>query len=280
MERILNGETLRRQEGAWAYGDNNEGIPIREEVVARHGDIAITRNSYGSLCLNTPNVLFADVDAYWNPPHRLSPLGCLTLIIVGVCAGLWQRSWLLTVMISIGGPWLASSIANFINAIKRPQGEAMARQKAMNTIHEFIIGHPTWHLRVYETPAGYRLLGMHDVFDPDGEIAQQALDTLGSDPNFSRLCALQSCFRARVSPKYWRTGYRPQHHLPRARWPFTPAQAATRDKWVTGYNSFADRFASCRFIEQLGSSTIHPEAESVRALHDELCRSDSALPLA
>jgi hypothetical protein len=64
MERILNGETLRRLEAKDTYG-TADGVPIREEVVSRHAEVVITRNSYGSLCLNTPNVLFADVDAEW-----------------------------------------------------------------------------------------------------------------------------------------------------------------------------------------------------------------------
>jgi len=36
-------------------------VPIREEIVSRHGDTIITRNSYGARCLNTPNALFADI---------------------------------------------------------------------------------------------------------------------------------------------------------------------------------------------------------------------------
>ena len=37
MERILGGETLRRLETKDAYGAE-DGVPIREEVVSRHGD--------------------------------------------------------------------------------------------------------------------------------------------------------------------------------------------------------------------------------------------------
>ncbi len=278
MERILRGEKLRRQEGQWAYG--NDGVPIREEVVARHGDTIITRNSYGALCLNTPNVLFADVDAPWVAPHRFSPVGCLVLVIAGIVVGLWQHSIWLAAVIAIGGPWLWARIGKALNAKQRPGGEASARENAMHAIHEFIANNPAWHLRVYETPAGYRLLAMHDVFEPGGEAAQQALEALKSDHRFTTLCALQSCFRARVSPKYWRAGYRPRHRLPRGRWPFTPEQARIRDQWVAGYNPRAVNFASCRFLEELGSSTIHPDAEAVRAIHDDYCKSDSSLPIA
>lgn len=279
MDRILRGETkLRRQEGQWAYG--NDGVPIREEVIARHGDTVITRNSYGSLCLNTPNVLFADVDAHWVAPYRFSPMGCVVLVIAGTVAGLWQRSILLTAAIAIGGPWLWSVIGKALNAKKKPEGVTVARQHAMEAIHTFMATHPSWHLRVYETPAGYRLLAMHDVFEPGSAVAQQALEALKSDHRFVTLCALQSCFRARVSPKYWRTGYRPKERLRRGRWPFTPEHALIREHWVAGYERHAVNFASCRFIERLGSADIHPDAEAVRVIHDRYCRSDSGLPLA
>ncbi len=47
---------------------------------------------------------------------------------------------------------------------------------------------------------------MHDVFNPQSEITGKALEEMNSDRRFATLCALQSCFRARVSPKYWRAG--------------------------------------------------------------------------
>ncbi|GEP43388.1 hypothetical protein [Brevifollis gellanilyticus] len=277
MERILSGEKLRRQEGRWAYGE--KGVPICEEVVARHGDMAITRNSYGSLCLNTPNVFFADVDAHWVPPHSFSAGGCLAFVIAGIAAGFWLHSILLAAAIVIGGPWLLLRITNSRNKRARPEGEAYARQHALQIIHEFVASNPAWHLRVYETPAGYRLLAMHDVFEPGSEAAQQALHSLHSDHQFTMLCALQSCFRARVSPKYWRAGYRPENRLPR-QWPFTPEQTKIREEWVAGYDRHAASFASCRFIEELGSSAVHPDAEAVRVIHDDYCKSDSTLPIA
>src|SRR5262249_35695717 len=61
LQQVLSGARLRRREQKAAY-NGAQGVPIREEVVARHGDVVITRNAYGARCLNTPDVLFADVD--------------------------------------------------------------------------------------------------------------------------------------------------------------------------------------------------------------------------
>src|SRR5262245_4963295 len=66
LDRILTGEKLPRREPKVAY-NGAQGVPIREEIVARHREIVLTRNSYGALCLNTPNVLFADVDLIDQP---------------------------------------------------------------------------------------------------------------------------------------------------------------------------------------------------------------------
>lgn len=74
LARILSGENLRRRETKDSYG-TQEGVPIREEVVSRHGENVVTRNSYGSLCLNAPRVLFADIDAHWTGALGIKPLG-------------------------------------------------------------------------------------------------------------------------------------------------------------------------------------------------------------
>ena len=61
FDRIASGEKLNRRERKQAY-NGADGVPIREEIVERQGDTVITRNSYGARCLNTPDVLFVDID--------------------------------------------------------------------------------------------------------------------------------------------------------------------------------------------------------------------------
>ncbi len=201
-------------------------------------------------------------------------------MLAGIGVGAWQRSVVIGAAIAIGLPWLWSGINKAVNRVRRPQGEKIAKQQSLDAIRSFSAAHPEWHLRVYETPAGYRLLAMHDVFDPTGEAAREALAALNSDRRFAALCALQHCFRARVSPKYWRTGYRPKESLPKSKWPFPPEHVPPRQRWIAGYEAKARGYASCRFIERLGSASTHPEAEAVRALHDQLCQAESGLPLA
>ena len=279
MDRIQSGEALRRREPKAAY-DCADGVPIREEVVSRHGNAVITRNSYGSLCLNAPDVFFADVDAEWHPSLQMNLRGCLTMIVAGVATGLILKSALIGFVLAIGLPWLASLVIDKINKKRGPEAEARAKEQAQATIQAFSAAHPSWHLRMYETPAGFRLLAMHDVFDPAGEAAREALAELSADKVFVRLCTIQGCFRARVSPKSWRMKYRAPLSLPKSKWPFPAEHLALRQQWIEAYDRHAPSYASCRFIDTLGSRTTHPEAEAVRAVHDEYCHAHSDLPLA
>lgn len=63
--------SLLRREPKTPY-NGADGVPIREEIVQRHGDNIVTRNGYGALCLNTANVLFADVDLRIDAPAILT----------------------------------------------------------------------------------------------------------------------------------------------------------------------------------------------------------------
>jgi hypothetical protein len=54
--------------------------------VSRHDHAIVTRNSYGPLCLNTPNVLFADLDAPWRAALQVPPSGCLVVVLAGLVA--------------------------------------------------------------------------------------------------------------------------------------------------------------------------------------------------
>jgi hypothetical protein len=280
MERILSGEKLHRRENKAPY-DVAEGVPIREEVVARHGKAAITRNSYGALCLNVENVFFADVDSPWRPSLHFPTSGCLLLIVSGIIAGLLMKSVMIGLAIAAGLPWVGYRVVASINRSRRPAEEAKAKAHALQAIRDFCTARPDWHLRVYETPAGYRLLAMHSVFDPNSEDTKSALEALNSDRLFAQLCSIQGCFRARVSPKYWRMNFKPPHSFPKAKWPFSPHEAGLRQQWVEAYEKQSIHYAACHFIESLGNTaTVHPDAEAVREVHDHYSQALTQLRLA
>lgn len=278
LRRVLAGEKLKRREPKVAY-NGAEGVPIREEIVAEHGETIITRNSYGALCLNTPDVLFADVD--FEPPETYGK-GCLLLLILLV-----PSAWI---------AWLDGSFKTFIGLIVAAaflgQFLAWAGQRlflllnggasnlAARRARRFIRSHPEWRLRLYRTPVGLRVLALHQLFKPDDPAVGQFFRALGTDPLYATMCRRQHCFRARVSPKPWRVGVE-THLKPRPGvWPVRPEKLPARGEWLRDYDEKSAGFASCRFEMELGAGIVHPGAQAVQCLHDQLSRAESNLPTA
>jgi hypothetical protein len=256
-----------------------DGLPIREEIVSRHGETIITRNSYGARCLNSPNVLFADID-YASPAPCL--LGCvifLLLAAIAVVAAWHAGSWVLGIVLCFVALIVAVPIASVMHSqYLRTKGGIEETVRAR--IGRFGNRNPDWAIRVYRTPAGLRLLVTHRPFEPSDPAVQAFFANVGADPMYVRMCLNQQCFRARVSPKPWRIGIS-SHMRPRPGvWPVRPEQLAQRREWIEAYETTAIGFAACEFVESIGSGVVHPQIAPVVKLHDELSRANSGLPMA
>lgn len=145
---------------------------ICEEVIDRISDqdgeaAVISRNAYGALVMNTPRLMFIDIDL----PKPITGLGQRI------------RSW-----------------------FSRPTDTASPEQRGLDEIRQWQAEHDQYTLRVYRTRAGFRLLVVNWCFDGPDEAAMRILDELKSDRLYRRLCRSQRCFRARLSPKPWRVG--------------------------------------------------------------------------
>lgn len=275
--RARAGEKVRSMDHKIAY-NGAEGLPIREEIVSRHGDAVITRNSYGALCLNTPDTIFADVDVDEASGVWLSWVYFLLIAATGAWYsrefGTW---WVLGVAVLVGmflSPLLAKLTTRIFGGLRAdPFDTARAR------IEQFATDNPDWLLRLYRTPRGYRVLVMHRTFDAREEPAFEFLNNLGSDPLYVIMCRNQKCFRARITPKPWRIGM--EHIRPRPGvWPINPERMPTRHEWVRRYDEKSHRFASCRFEATLGSGRADRKCEAVRSVHDKHCKADQDLALA
>lgn len=275
--RALAGESVRTTDYKVEYG-GAVGLPIREEIVERHGEAIITRNTYGALCLNTPDVLFTDIDVP-EPSH-----GWLTgsLFFAILAIGFWGRIelaawWPLAVSFvaaAVLSRPLARMIMKVIGALRQDPFET-----ALTRIESFAKVNPSWLLRVYRTPLGYRVLAMHSTFDPTKEETFTFMESVLSDPIYVQLCRSQKCFRARISPKPWRIGIghiRPQPGI----WPIKPEHMERRRRWVNEYERKSAAFASCQYITTLGDGRASSDCERVRVVHDRYCKPDSNLPIA
>jgi len=266
LSAILAGKPLARREKKVAY-NGAEGVPIREEVLARVGETVITRNGYGAHCLNTPHVLFADVDLTAGVPRRWSVVTMAALMASSMVAGWWTQSLSLTLIGAVVSLLLAYAVAGGAHAFwvaTKGGREAIALRR----LSAYLSRHPQWAVRVYRTPAGLRVLATHKTFTPDTPEVQDFFAAIGTDPVYMRMCINQRCFRARLTAKPWRIGMA-GHIRPRPGiWPVNPEHLAVRQAWIDQYEAKASAFAACRFVESLGSGVEHIDVMPVVALHD------------
>ncbi|OYT73163.1 MAG: hypothetical protein CFK52_02535 [Chloracidobacterium sp. CP2_5A] len=220
--------------------------PVIETVSAPTGEriAVITRNAAGCRVINTAQVMFIDLDF----------ASALVGDWRGALAALWR---------SIGGVSQAKA---------EPQERVLAKVRKW---HEREAS--DWRVRVYRTRAGLRLLIAHGLFEPTSKDAQQVMTRLGADARYRRLCAVQACFRARLTPKPWRIGMA----RPPATYPWTNADEEARQRaWESRYEASIGRFAVCRLLADLGRQPLHPDAERVMRLHDAHTLSLMDKPLA
>lgn len=279
LERIRAGEHLPRRERKVAY-NGADGLPIREEVIARHGETVVTRNLYGALCLNTPNVLFADIDF---PPLsiRFHPV-LLLLPVAPAAVAVLTRSWLATGIACALSFWAVMALYTWLTtrAARRTDRHEADEREALARVERFVEQRPDWEARIYRTPAGLRVLATHRTFDPDEPEVEECFREIGADPLYARMCRNQKCFRARVSPKPWRVGIG-AHLRPRPGvWPVAPEWLPGRAEWIAAYEAASEGFAACRYLTTLGTGGTQPVARAVADLHDRLSRAISKLPLA
>jgi hypothetical protein len=272
---LRNGETVHLRDIRVPYS-GSDGVPIREEVIQKTGNIVITRNSYGALCLNTPNVLFTDVDTYKESGPALT-LTC-GIIIFGTA--------LMVILAMITGSklWAYLILAVFLLAplVSRIVDKFQKNHLVTNMwdqINKYVTTDPQWACRIYETPNGYRLMVTHSTFDPLSEEAIDFMNIIKSDHIYVNMCKMQNCFRARVSPKPWRVGI-PNHMKPVGVWPIPKDRIVDRQAWVDNYNKSIINYSSCRLIKEVGSGRVCDAARTVIDLHDKLSQSNSDMPIA
>ncbi len=131
--------------------------------------------------------------------------------------------------------------------------------------------------RVYRTASGFRVMAIDREFEPTGRDTQDLMRITGTDPAFARLCATQSCFRARLTPKPWRCG----GPVPPGRHPRTDGDLRRQfASWLAGYEKISADYAACRYVASIGNGSPRGAAGMLVELHDRITRCTEPLPLA
>jgi hypothetical protein len=273
FDRIARGEPLPKRERKVRY-NGADGLPIREQILERFDDCIITRNSYGARCLNSPDVMFADIDF----PQTLtdSCTFAFVVIVVNLLAAAavygYSGSLAMAFCVLVISPAALMLVINWaIRLHVRLVGGN--EQVVMKRVDSFAEANREWHLRVYRTPNGVRLIAMHKLFDPRSEEVERAFMQLKVDRTFVVMCQKQDCFRARLTAKPWRIGIESRLKPRGAVWPIHESRLSEYNRWISEYESSAANYSACQFIKAVGAiGKIDAKAKSVSDYHDAACK--------
>jgi len=277
LRRRMAGEALWARELKRAY-HGSEGVPIREEVLARQGELVVTRNAYGARCLNTEHALFADIDFKIEVRLWQGLLGWALLCLgAGLLAWLFRSAGAFVLLLFLSLLLAAPATQQVQRLWLAARGGPLQVQR--RRMRAFLAQHPAWSLRLYQTPAGLRVLATHEPMAARSELTRSFFQAVSTDETYVRMCLNQNCFRARLSAKPWRI--KMAERLKAGAWPVAPELLPARQAWIERYESQAASYAACRYLETLGSGFIHRELQAVVDLHDRESRAlRQDLPLA
>lgn len=145
----------------------------------------ITRNSYGVLCLNTPDVMFVDIDFDFEAPD----IACGSLP--------WGRG---------EAPKPGEKLFKHIAGGNIYWGRQQAEEHEIVENIYAVARDTGLVFDCYRTCNGFRLIEMTSLWNASSYESGAILERLGSDRLYQRLCVAQNCYRSRLMPKPWRSG--------------------------------------------------------------------------
>lgn len=133
-------------------------------------------------------------------------------------------------------------------------------------IEQFQKQNPQYTIKVYETFAGLRVVIVNRIFEHDTAAVNSLFASLGVDPLYVTLCKVQSCYRARLTPKPWRIGIdRPLFRFPR----HEQHELQGFSEWLANYELAAKKFRTVKVVAVFGNDPAHADVTKVLAVHDQ-----------
>lgn len=172
-------------------------------------------------------------------------------------------------------------------------------------IEKRVANYPNESFRLYETPAGFRIIAIHDTVLPSDRLIAEWFQYFHADANYVRLCQSQQCFRARLTAKPWRmTEVTQQKTLikdipTKDFWSLNSAdvdaeenepryaELEAREQWIKDYDGFAKGYKACRYVKSFDGreAAVRKNKPLQKAIdefiqwHDRVCQVDKDLPL-
>ena len=291
------------------------------ESKASNTQLVVTRNSYGAQVANVDNIAIIDVDndqlLHYRYPERYNHYGLMSTLLADEKASAANiKVWVFILMFILAASiiaWLGLSwlwlLVVMFGATAYLWQQASKREKARmqkyaedckslsrfitDLIQQRIASHPQESFRLYETPAGFRIIATHDTISPSDSLVAEWFEHFHADPNYVRLCQAQQCFRARLTAKPWRMAEVENDKLAKA----IPAkkfwfdaertdmdssieqrqnELKARKQWIIDYDKYAKNYRACRYVESFTGKEAthqleHKEIKAFTKWHDRAC---------
>jgi hypothetical protein len=256
---------------AWGWGDDHEtarrGAAERLQRLierVRKGQPFPERYGYGNRPLREEILRTIDGET----PEQ--PAAILTRNVYGAQVMNTARLLFLDVDL-VDNAGLSKRLGRLFGRGPSPEEETLTR------LREALKAYGLATFRIYRTASGYRVMAIDRDFNPTATDVQALMKSTGTDPAFSQLCQVQKSFRARLTPKPWRM----DKQTPPGQHPREDAELRDRfAQWLSEYERDAAGYATCQYLETVGSGRISENARPLQLLHDQITRSDQSLPLA
>lgn len=292
--------------------------------------LIVTRNSYGAKVTNVDNIAIIDVDnddllrhiypddynhhgfmpAFLvnqsNPASKIKIWFFVVVFILIASVIAWLGlSWLWLLVVMFGATaylWQQASARDKTRAQKYADDAASLLPYMTDLIKKRVANHPIECFRLYQTPAGFRIIATHDVVLPSDRLVAEWFAYFHADTNYVRLCQVQQCFRARLTAKPWRMaeveGKKLTKDIPAKNFWFgsdntdvensieqRQDELKARKQWIVDYDRFAQGYRACHYVENFSGKEASHQLESVAIKafvewHDRDCQVNKALPMA
>lgn len=296
--------------------------------------LIVTRNTYGAQVANVNNIAIIDVD-HDDLLHKKFPdsydkqgfmgvsiidksqpspmkvkVWSFVLIFILIASSIaWfglSWFWLLVIMVGVTAYlWQQASKRDKARAKKYADDLASLLPFITDLIKKRVANYPKESFRLYETPAGFRIIATHDTIAPSDNLVAAWFEYFHADTSYVRLCQAQQCFRARLTAKPWRMSQVENNELakdiPAKDFWFAEDNSVektstqqrqdlesgkeSRKQWITYYDQYAKHYRACRYIETFsgfdaGHQLEHQVIRTFIDWHDRTCQVNKELQLA
>ena len=293
--------------------------------------LIVTRNSYGAQVANVDNIAIIDVDnddllrhiypddydhhgfmpAFLvnqsNPTSKIKIWFFVVVFILIASVIAWlglSWLWLLVVMfVATAYLWQQASARDKTRAQKYADDAASLLPYMTDLIINRVANYPNESFRLYQTPAGFRIIATHDTISPSDKLVEEWFEYFHADANYVRLSQAQQCFRARLTAKPWRMTEVENNKLAKD----IPAkdfwfgsdntdvensieqrqdELKARKQWIVDYDRFAQGYRACHYVESMAgkevanNSKVQASIDDFVQWHDRACQVNKALPMA